>query len=162
MKVIFLDVDGVLNNKNTKALTPGGWMGVSKTLVRRLQRVAAATGAKVVLTSTWKDADKLELDYLYKKLNFCKPINFTIEKESTFYRGGSIVNYLMEHQNIEQFVILDDHLFDFEEQNLLDHFVLTNGRIGLTEENTEQAIKILEGILNNQDRIDKIKRGNYI
>lgn len=162
MKVIFLDVDGVLNNSNTKALTPGGWMGVSKTLVKRLQRVAAATNAKVVLTSTWKDADKLELDYLYKKLNFCKPIDFTIEKGSTFYRGGSIADYIKTHQDIEQFVILDDHLFDFEEQNLLDHFVLTNQRIGLTEENTEQAIRILKGILNNQDRIDKIKRGIYV
>lgn len=164
MKVIFLDVDGVLNNSNTKALTPGGWMGVSKTLVKRLQRVAAATNAKVVLTSTWKDADKLELDYLYKKLNFCKPIDFTKENDmrGSYYRGGGIIDYLMAHQNIEQFVILDDHLFDFEEQNLLDHFVLTNQRIGLTEENTKQAIRILEGILNNQDKIDKIKRGIYI
>lgn len=164
MKIIFLDVDGVLNNKDTKALTPGGWLGVSKTLVKRLQRVAAATGAKVVLTSTWKDANKLELDYLYKKLNFCKPIAFTKENENkgSFYRGSGIIDYLMEHQNIEQFVILDDHLFDFEEQSLLDHFVLTNGRVGLTEENTEQAIRILEGILNNQDKIDKIKRGIYI
>lgn len=160
MKVIFLDVDGVLNNSNTKALTPGGWMGVSKTLVKRLQRVAAATNAKVVLTSTWKDADKLELDYLYKKLNFCKPIDFTKENDmrGSYYRGDGITDYLTAHQDIEQFVILDDYIFDFEEQSLLDHLVWTNEKEGLTEEKAQQAIKILNGELNTQDYIDEVKR----
>lgn len=160
MKVIFLDVDGVLNNnKDTIELTPGGWLGVSDILVERLQRVAAATDAKVVLTSTWKNADESELDYLYKKLNFCKPIAFTKENErrGSFYRGGGILDYITAHQNIEQFVIFDDYIFDFEEQGLLDHFVWTNEKEGLTEEKAQQAIRILEGTLNSQDEIDKIK-----
>jgi hypothetical protein len=159
MKVIFLDVDGVLNNKDTKELTPGGWLGVSDILVERLQRVAAATDAKVVLTSTWKNADESELNYLYKKLDFCKPIAFTKEDEmkGSFYRGGGIIDYLTAHQDIEQFVILDDYIFDFEEQDLLDHLVWTNEKEGLTEEKAQQAIKILNGELNTQDYIDEIK-----
>ena len=162
MKAIFLDIDGVLNNKDTKELTPCDLLGVSDILVERLQKVAATTDAKVILTSTWKkNADESELDYLYKKLDFCKPIDFTVEDENrgSFYRGGGIIDYLTTHQDIEQFVILDDYIFDFEEQGLLDHLVWTNEKEGLTEEKTQQAIKILNGELNTQDYIDEVKRG---
>jgi len=57
--VIFLDVDGVLNcetsksyviTENRKVLT-----GIDKDKVKRLASIVAATGADIVLTSSWKN-----------------------------------------------------------------------------------------------------------
>lgn len=59
-------------------------------------------------------------------------------------RGEEIRAYLNEHEEIEKFIILDDERFkDFYE--LEDYLLKTdfyNG--GLTEEHTEEAIKILK------------------
>jgi hypothetical protein len=53
MKVIFLDIDGVLNtskNRNPRKLP----YVVERRLVNRLKRVLAKTRAKVVISSTWR------------------------------------------------------------------------------------------------------------
>ena len=54
MRYIFLDVDGVLNNANTKAINPSGYAGVSSKLVRNLAKIVFATGAGIILSSDWK------------------------------------------------------------------------------------------------------------
>ena len=54
MKIIFLDVDGVLNNENTKASAPSGCMGVDDKLTSILAQIVMETDAKIVLTSDWK------------------------------------------------------------------------------------------------------------
>ena len=149
MKVIFLDVDGVLNNPNTRSRSPEGWRGVSKELVDRLKRIISVTGAKVVLTSTWKHSSNVELEYLYKKLGKkAKPIDKTedpYDKDS--YRGAGIRNYLKSHKEITEFVILDDFDFDFVIHDLHTHHVWTDSDTGITDEDVEKAIDVLNGNL---------------
>ena len=53
-KIIFLDVDGVLNNVNTDDMNPSGYTGVSMKLVRNLAKIVERSAAKIVLTSDWK------------------------------------------------------------------------------------------------------------
>jgi hypothetical protein len=53
MKVVFLDIDGVLNTRHTPNPRNFPYV-VDNILVRRLKRVLARTRAKVVITSTWR------------------------------------------------------------------------------------------------------------
>ena len=53
MKVIFLDIDGVLNHEYCKALLHGIYF-VEDEKVLLLKELINATAAKVVLTSTWR------------------------------------------------------------------------------------------------------------
>ena len=54
MKVIFLDVDGVLNAAYTRERAPSGTIGLNPQMVRQLKRIVDATGAVAVLVSSWK------------------------------------------------------------------------------------------------------------
>lgn len=51
MKVIFLDIDGVLNDNNTKSISPNGFTFVDTSKILRLKRIIDSTEAKVVLSS---------------------------------------------------------------------------------------------------------------
>ena len=54
---VFLDVDGVLNCRSTEDITPNGFTGVEDKKIALLADFVHETGAKIVLTSTWKDKD---------------------------------------------------------------------------------------------------------
>src|SRR5690606_10063266 len=62
MKVIFWDVDGVLNNPGTwGAWSKLGWSAALEPhLVKKARDVVRATGAKCVLSSTWRIGAGLE------------------------------------------------------------------------------------------------------
>ena len=156
MKVVFLDIDGVLNSKNTKAYTPSGCCGIEKALLKRLRRIIESTGAKVVLSSTWKtELDKnlhpVSPDGKYMLNKFLYEGKFflfdkTIDSGNSFNRGKEIVLWLEEHNYVTEFVILDDIYFDdFDRFGLTDRFVNTDPTIGLTDENVETAIAVLNG-----------------
>jgi hypothetical protein len=53
MKVIFLDIDGVLNCEKTPNPRKFPYV-VDKKLLARLQKLLERTGAKVVLSSSWR------------------------------------------------------------------------------------------------------------
>lgn len=60
MKIIFLDIDGVLNRIGTRERTKTRWqgyIGMEPELVERFNDVVAKTGIKVVLSSAWRLAD---------------------------------------------------------------------------------------------------------
>ena len=56
MKIIFLDIDGVLNCVTTKERIPGSklLLGMEDIKIRYLKEIVDRTDAKIVLTSTWK------------------------------------------------------------------------------------------------------------
>ena len=57
MKVIFLDIDGVLNcigSFNRTKTRFNGFVGMDPTLVARFNSLVEKTGARVVLSSTWR------------------------------------------------------------------------------------------------------------
>lgn len=157
MKIIFLDVDGVLNNQHTEARC-GPFIGISKQLVKNLRTIVDATNAKIVLCSSWKSGwervDKelqdREAHYLDRRLRDegMLILDKTYDRHGCSCRGDGI-RFWMDHLpegRIENFVILDDEVFDYAAVGLLPHLVQTsfysdNG--GLTEEHAALAIKIL-------------------
>ncbi len=159
-KVIFLDIDGVVNSAFSKARCQG-FIGIDGPKVALLKQIIDATDAKIVLTSTWKiDYEKYMSDgfhykvgkYLREKL---REHNLEIYDTTTRYetnlahRGEGIYNYVKENK-VDNFVILDDDIFnDFEEYNLMPHLVKsewsgTNHTGGLNEDLVREAIEKLK------------------
>lgn len=152
IKIIFLDIDGVLNNKHSKSRCCG-FIGIDNDKVKRLKQIVDATGAKIVLCSSWKDdwepVDKecqpAESDYLDRKLK--REGLRIIDKTKDLYwnRGEGIVNWINEH-GVENFVILDDEAFDYGRYDLNRYHVETcfdSESGGLQDEHVEKAILLL-------------------
>lgn len=153
MKTIFLDIDGVLNCQATQEYC-GLWLGIDDEKVKRLHHIVEATGAYIVLTSTWKydwhketkeKQDDLA-NYLDRKLKV-EGLQILDKTEDLWSdRGAGILRWIARHP-VDAFVILDDEPFDYAEQNLLDHLIQTiegadDG--GLQNEHVERAIAILK------------------
>ena len=154
-KVIFLDVDGVLNNCWSKCEAPSGCKGLDDAKLQRLQQIVMNTGAKIVLTSTWKsewrpnEYESLTNDgrYLVDKLKeYDLHILNKTEDPTWAERGKGILKWLVQHPSVEYFCILDDEQFDFESCDLMDYLVKTkylDALGGLQPEHVDQAISIL-------------------
>ena len=140
MRIIFLDIDGVLNNakSNEESLT---FPCIDDVNLRQLKNIVEATGARVVLTSTWKE-DYLEDEAVRRFLDDRLPI-CGVTEDRILDRGKGILAYLSAHPEVKSYVILDDELFDYVECELIDHLVRTFYDCGLTEMDAERAIRIL-------------------
>ena len=140
MKIIFLDVDGVLNSFED---------GYSFDLetdyhFKLLQKIVRDTDAKIVLSSSWRiglkwHRESVLIDRLKEydmDIIDCTPIL------NGCCRGDEIRKWLDKTiEDIEQFVILDDEsdMAEFRETNL----VRTDNRIGLQENDVRKCIDIL-------------------
>ena len=153
MKIIFLDVDGVLNSAET-TIRYCGFVGIDDEKVAKLQRIVEATDAQIVLSSSWKhdweplDKDKQNKygDYLDQKLKkyLLSAVDKTSEENSKC-RGEGIIEWVGTH-GVDSFIILDDEWFDFKELGLQSRVIKTecydeNG--GLTDDHAELAIELL-------------------
>ena len=65
-----------------------------------------------------------------------------------FKRGEGILNYLTfikrNHIPVNNYVILDDLIFDYRQTNLLNHLIKTNGEYGLQKSHIMKAISLLK------------------
>lgn len=162
-KIIFLDVDGVLNDDNTNTRTPDGYTGVDEKYIKNLKRIVDRTGAEIVLSSDWKfeypngPAGRYLKEQLEKEGLKIKAKTPGDSRGRGFTgRGGEILAYLKKHPEVRNFVILDDNRFrDFQEEPCSSHFVYTLNEAedsvsgwsfsrGLSGEKVEEAVKILE------------------
>lgn len=156
MKVIFLDFDGVITTEKSK------WC-LDKEKMLLLKRIVDATGAKIVISSSWREFSLEETvrhitdtdNYFVGGNPFICPesvVGITDRMYSFCYgdddrhfrlpRGCEIQHYLDGHDDIDGYVILDD-----DSDMLLcqkDNFIQTDGIEGLTEADVELAIKILK------------------
>jgi hypothetical protein len=85
---------------------------------------------EVILTSDWKEMDVCDDDYLYL-LEKLELYGIDISDKTTdqgINRGEGIINYLNDHPEIDDYVILDDHIFDFKDyRKLWERLLLTDG-----------------------------------
>lgn len=160
MKVIFLDIDGVLNNTlNCKAFIRGGLLlGIERKYVRLLARIVDETGAELVLSSDWKmgwkpgrrstEQPSVAGRYLQNKLMKDGLMLLDKTDDNTYGRRGAEIDaWLKSHPDVTDYVILDDTVFaDFTPEQI-KRLILTDCRYGLTPFNAEDAIKILNGQL---------------
>ncbi len=160
MKVIFVDVDGVLNCRTSKSYCHddlyGIITGIDSDKVKRLAKIVEITGAEIVLSSDWKDGwekyctipkrshAKYLDNHLYKKGKLTIKDKTPNTSKGSWFRGNEILAYLRSHQDVENYVILDDTFFeDFSIKEISEHLVLTDYKVGLTDSDVEKAVKIL-------------------
>ena len=154
MKILFLDVDGVLNNNLTRTRTFDGWCFVDDYLVERLKQIIDATGAKIVLSSTWRDGwnreDESKNEPFFNQLRdklkeYGMEIWDALPMPMRPSRGIAIGEWFELHKDldIESFVILDDW---YDMGIYRDYLVQTNGGIGLTDEDVNEAIFFLNSV----------------
>lgn len=151
MKVIFLDIDGVLNSdeyieKTQRLNIEGIEKDVDKEKIKLLKKAIAETGAKIVLSSSWRYTKNG--GYLKQLLG-----EYGIFTDSTPFvnheRGKEIKQWLTKHPEIDDFVILDDEIFDSYDDELMKKLVKIsneNGKGlggGLQEKDIEQIIEKL-------------------
>lgn len=131
MFAVFLDVDGVLNTRTSVAASPEGYKGVDEARVEILSKALKTYGGgKIILTSDWKDTRRNSEDMRYLKAKLAK-YGLAIEDKTIdewHKRGRGIDAYLKQHMEIEEYVILDDCLFDFKDYpKLWERLLLTDG-----------------------------------
>jgi len=121
MKVIFLDIDGVLNKlgqtpeSRTKEQIHGA-IGLEMELVRRFNTVVYNTGARVVISSSWRYWDE-GMEHVRAKVIGIIGETPRLRAEK---RGEEVKRWLNEtDQVIEKYVILDDDSDFLEGQPLI-------------------------------------------
>lgn len=138
MKIIFLDIDGVLNN----AKTDMSKSQLDPILVERFKRVMKETDARIVLSSTWR----LWEDSIKQIRDVGIPIyDITPDKRGLTSRGTEIKEWLFIQSLksdfvVKRYVIIDDNSDFHKDQPLFK----TSSLEGLTEEIAEEIIKYLK------------------
>ena len=139
--VIFLDIDFVLNDSNTKERI-GRSVGIEDSKVQLLKEAVEHLEADIVLTSSWRDYWSSDLDsgadaplgfspldhgrYLNRKLaNYGLRIADKTLSYSWFDRASEIRVWLEEHPEVNRFVILDDEDFGWKNFSLDRHWICT-------------------------------------
>ena len=157
MKVIFLEVDGVLNSEHSHSIDKNdNWMEneVSDNHIQWLKKIVDETGAKIVLSSSWRHyhpkatGSNTITDPLFKVLDRklreagLEIIDITPDLRGKM-RGLEVQEWLNAHLDVTKYVILDDDADFTVEQK--PFFVNTTFKYGLTEILAIKAINILNG-----------------
>lgn len=153
MKVIFLDIDGVLNFIGCKEKINGIYF-VNNNKIKLLKEIIDQTGAKIVLSSKWRygwfDRDKginsirsEDFAKLEEKLE-----EFGIEflsrtpRTQDGRRGNEIKQWIDKWggEKLESFIILDD---DTDMEPYRNRLIQTYLHEGLTQKHVERAVEML-------------------
>lgn len=163
MKIIFLDIDGVLNylnyfiksndirlnyNKYLKTNENNFFKKEKYLLINKireidieklylLKEIINRTNSKVVITSSWRN---LKLYPLIEEYLIKLGIPIIDKTKHLSSRGEEIKDYLNKHK-IDNYIIIDDDIFPDYDEELLFHLIHTNFyNEGLDYDNKEDAV----------------------
>mmetsp|Transcript_41390 Transcript_41390/g.66870 ORF Transcript_41390/g.66870 Transcript_41390/m.66870 type:complete len:156 (+) Transcript_41390:56-523(+) len=149
MRVIFLDLDGVLNRtKSAKHIR------FDKDLVAQFRTLIDRSDAHIVLSTFWRRFDSY-ISYVLSRYGIAAerfigmtPGGGHLEGEccdDAVYadRSAEISAWLREHPEVTGFVVLDDRA-EAGQDGLAPHFVHVKSEVGLSPEDVERALEILE------------------
>lgn len=151
--MIFLDFDGVLNadtgDDGDVAVVDELWSAawLDRVMVGRLSDLARRGGARVVISSSWRQRrSREELAEMLASLGFEGDV-FDVtprlprpESGERSVREQEVKAWLDAHGHVESYVILDD---DQEFIAMSDRHVRTHPKRGLTDLDVERAIAVL-------------------
>jgi|SRR5688572_6476989 len=157
MKVIFLDFDGVLNHDAHFATLPSGRtmadcldddLSFDKACVARLNEIVRRSGAKVVVSSSWRCLYSMpDIRGILLRHGFSGDV---VDRTPRLHRdpngkqrtrGDEICGWLAAtSRKIDAFVILDD---DSDMGSVANRLVQTSLTDGLMDEHVERAVEIL-------------------
>ena len=144
-KYLFLDVDGVLNHSEYLSYSrvfeyPYCWF--DSVCVERVKEILNKTGAKLVISSSWrKDSN---LSHIFNQVGLPSRFDVTpilLKDDIEIARGLEIAEYLQSQNNPEHvYAILDDDIYDLTPEQLQ---YTIHCEDGLTQDLTQKAIQLL-------------------
>ena len=150
MKIVFLDIDGVLNSRQYDAHRGINDGNVDVSRLELLKQLVERTGAKIVLTSSWRrhwnscgepnDKTGEELQAVFERYGIQL---YDKTPEINGDRVKEIKAWLDVHPDVLNFVIIDDTQFgwgEFESNVVKTNYLI--GR-GLEERHIESAVSLL-------------------
>jgi hypothetical protein len=123
MKVIFCDIDGILNTSATPNPRKLPYI-VDKRLVRRLRQLTQQTRARIVLTSTWRYDPAGLFSARYHRIPYLDCVPDLPHRP----RRDEILAWLRKHPRVTRYAVLDDDDDELDELPLFQ----ANPRTGLT------------------------------
>lgn len=141
MKIIFLDIDGVLNNQFTAErfkIDDSYYVGIDKDLLQKLFLLQKNTDADIVISSSWRSSPP-HLEEI--KRNGIEFIGMTPDYGDIERRGEEIKEWLVKNPNVEKYAIIDDNQWMLLEQ--IHNFFKTDSLYGLTDEIAENIKRYL-------------------
>ncbi len=136
MKVIFLDIDGVLNCDKTPNPRKFPYI-VDKKLLVRLKKLLDRTGAKVVLSSTWR-CDPVGL---FAAKHWGVPFIDVCPDKPRSSRCREITSWLADHPKVTRFVVIDDEDHELDDLPLFQ----PSSRTGITQGISKGVERYLNG-----------------
>lgn len=167
---LFLDIDGVLNSRaffggykseeevpaseeeqkvifrlaSSSQFALSSLRQLDPVAIQRLNRLIQESGAKIVISSTWRRLWNLaDLGTMLRAKGFLGEIVGQTPVERDFgcvsERGAEIQAWL-DTQVAAPFVILDD---DNDMGHLSERLVLTDAKVGLTDKDVDRALELL-------------------
>ena len=158
MKVLFLDVDGVITHQHYKNKEREG---LDPEKIKLIARIVKDTGAFVVLSSSWRlsydqKTEKKDWDYILLEkclgdegvsiYDITTRIPFSDSLGWRRTRPLEILDWVVEHK-VNSFVILDDDNWDFARYGLDKHWIHTSAEDGIS----------IKDVILAEDKIDNIK-----
>jgi hypothetical protein len=136
MKVVFLDIDGVLNCDSTPNPRKFPYI-VDKKLLARFKKLLDRTGAKAVLSSTWR-CDPVGL---FAAKHWGVPFIDVCPDRPKSPRDKEITSWLADHPKVTRFVVIDDEDDELDDLPLFQ----PSSKTGLTQEITKGVERYLNG-----------------
>ena len=156
IRLIFLDVDGVLNNVKQRDA-----MSIDMNCIKIFAELVIKTGAYIVMSSTWRKHDKF-MDYLIGKLRMLGIEDRLVGKTDIigdFERPREVAAWIRAfekmHFVIDGWVAIDDMNLEGNDNTggsaMKGHCVLTSMQFGLTKLQSRAAENIL---MNRPERVN--------
>lgn len=138
MKVLFLDIDGVVNNMKTDM--SDSW-GIDPYMAFLVGKIQLDTGCEIVLSSSWRFSPEG-----VQKVNdrVVKLLDTTPTDTKGLKTRGDEIKYWLEYDHaphVSKYAIVDDENDFLPEQ--LTHLFKTNFRDGLTKEIADEITNYL-------------------
>lgn len=147
----------MLNNDETQDRVENDYLGISPELVDNFKElydilVERHGEVKIILSSTWKHrwckTKKERQDEFANRLDEAlAAVGLEVSDkigESYFTERGALIKEYIEACPCDDFVILDDCVFDFMEEELMDHLIHTDEAYGLCQSDIDSYFEKID------------------
>ncbi len=148
MSVLFLDFDGVIRVQ----LDDSEEIGFCHERMRQLSILVQRAGAKVVVSSDWRNMEERGAIAALLKPYLCEHLHEDWMTPVCGHRWNEIERWLGRHPEVKNYVVLDDfpRHFDGCSAAMRERLVLCNNRHGLVPKLYPRILEILRGTGNGE------------
>ena len=149
-KYLFLDIDGPLNTRRNDFLDPERYgHHFDNEAVENLREVIDHTGAKIVISSSWRHMGLSRIQEIWREWNLpgevigCTPGEWG--DAETFDTRGQEIQRWLEKNAVEpyRFVIIDDYGKEESASGQEEFWITVNPHCGISKKDADRAIQLL-------------------